>query len=171
MTILEIKTAEELADPALEARWSERRAARETEVLQHILRIFVERGGPMAVDDVLADFHDRASAHDRLRALDGDDLIRVRDGHVDVAYPFSAAPTPFVVRLHDGTERYACCATDALGIAPMLGQPVHIRSRCHHCKGPLNFSVSPDAPGPEADGVMVWFEKHAENRGRALDSL
>lgn len=171
MAILEIRTAEELADPALEARWAERRAARETDVLQRILRTFVERGGPIAVEDIVAAFDDRAGVHDVLRALDGDDLIRVRDGHVDVAYPFSAAPTPFVVRLSDGTEQYACCATDALGIAPMLGQPVHIGSRCHHCKAPLTFSVSPDGPGPEADGVMVWFEKHAENRGRALDSL
>jgi hypothetical protein len=49
-------------------------------------------------------------------------LIRIRDGHVDLAYPFSASPTAFVVRLPDGRERYACCATDALGIAPMVGQ-------------------------------------------------
>jgi hypothetical protein len=110
-------------------------------------------------------------ATDEGRALDDDDLIRVRDGQVDVAYPFSTAPTPFVVRLSDGAERYACCATDALGFAPMLGQPVHIASRCHHCKAPLAFSVSPDGPGSESDGVMVWFEKHTENRGRALDSL
>ncbi len=171
MAILEIRTAEELADPESEARWAERRAARETDVPQRILRAFAERGGPIAVDGILAACHDRASAHDMLRALDDDDLIRVRDGHVDVAYPFSAAPTAFVVRLHDGTERYTCCATDALGIAPMLGRPVRIGARCHHCEAPLNFSVSPDAPGPEADGVMVWFEKHAANRGRVVNSL
>ena len=47
MAALEIKTAEELTDPALEARWAARRAARETDVLRHILRIFVDRGGPI----------------------------------------------------------------------------------------------------------------------------
>ncbi|PYQ00951.1 MAG: hypothetical protein DMF83_26865 [Acidobacteria bacterium] len=169
---LEIRTAEELADPALEARWAARRADRETDVLQRILRSFVERGGPIPVDDIVATFPDdaRASVHDTLRALDDDDLIRVRDGHVDVAYPFAAAPTSFVIRLPDGAERYACCATDALGIAPMLGLSVHIGTKCHHCQAPLNFSVSPDA-GPEVDGVMVWFEKQADHRGRALDSL
>jgi Alkylmercury lyase len=171
---LEIRTAEELADPALEARWAARRAARETDVLQKILRTFVERGGPIPVEDVIAAFHGRpsTSVHVALAALDADDLIRVRDGQVDIAYPFSAVPAPFVVRLPDGTERYTCCATDALGIAPMLGQRVHIGSRCHHCKVPLGFTVSPDGPGPGAEGVMVWFGKtHAENEGRALDSL
>jgi len=173
MATLEIRTAEELADPALEARWAERRAARETDVLQRILRTFVERSGPIPVEEIIAAFHDRlsVSVHDALSALDADDLILVREGHVDIAYPFSVAPTRFVVRLPDGTERYTCCATDALGIAPMLGQRVHIRARCHHCDMPLNFSVDPDALGPEAEGVMVWFERHAENRGRALHSL
>jgi hypothetical protein len=173
MATLEIRTAEELADPALEVRWAARRVARETDVLQGILRAFVERGGPIPVEDIIAAFHDRprASVHDALSALDADDLIRVRGGHVDIAYPFSAAPTRFVVRLPNGLERYTCCATDALGIAPMLGHRVDIGARCHHCNVPLAFSVYPEAPGPEADGVMVWFEKHAENRGRALDSF
>jgi hypothetical protein len=170
MTLI-IRTAEELADPALEARWLTRRVARETDVLQRILRIFVERGGPIPVEAIVAAFPDRPSVRDALAALNADDLIRVRDGRVDVAYPFAAVPTAFVVRLQDGAERYACCATDALGVAPMLGQRVHVAARCHHSKAPLSFAVSPDGPAPEAAGVMVWFEKYAENDGRALDSL
>jgi Alkylmercury lyase len=173
MASLVIKTAEELGDPAREARWTARRAARETDVLQRILRTFVERGGPVPVGDIVAAFQDRSieSVHDALSALDADDLILVREGYVDIAYPFSADSTPFVVRLPDGTERYTCCAVDSLGIAPMLGQRVQIRARCHHCDTPLNFSADPDALGSEAEGVMVWFERHAEDRGRALDSL
>src|SRR5256712_11907462 len=98
MATLEIKTAAELTDPALEARWAARRAARETDVLQRILRSFVERGGPIPVDDIVATFPDnaRASVHDTLRALAADDLIRGRDGHVAGAYPFAAAPTAVV---------------------------------------------------------------------------
>jgi Alkylmercury lyase len=45
----------------------------------------------------------------------------------NLAYPFSASPTPFLVRLPDGRERHVCCAIDALGIAPMVGQAVEIR--------------------------------------------
>jgi len=173
MAILEIKTAEELTDPTLEARWTARRAARETDVLQRILRTFVDRGGPVPVVDIVPAFQDRPieEIHDALIALDGDDLIRVQQGHVDIAYPFSAAPTPFVVRLPDGTERYTCCAIDALGIAPMLEQRVRIRARCHDCDTPLDFSADPEGPGPGAAAVMVWVGQHAEDRGRVFDSL
>ena len=104
-------------------------------------------------------------------ALDEEDLIRVRAGQIDLAYPFSASPTPFVVRLADGRERYACCATDALGISPMTGQRVDIRTRCHHCKASLTFSATPQGPGPEADGIMLWFGKRVEEQCKAFDSL
>ena len=170
---LEIKTAEELTDPALEARWATRRAARQTEVLQWILRAFVERGGPIPAEAITAAFPDCQPKviRETLAALDEDDLVQVREGQVDIAYPFSAIPTPFVVRLAAGQERYACCAIDALGIAPMLGQHVHIRSQCHHCGTSLELSVDPDGPGPEAEGVMVWIGKQAGGQLRIATSL
>lgn len=90
---------------------------------------------------------------------------------MDLAYPFSASPTPFVVRLPDGRERYACCAMDALGMAPMLGQRVEIRSRCHHCGTPLEFSAAPPGPGSEAEGVMLWFGERGDVRDKVADSL
>lgn len=125
------------------------------------------------MDDIVAAFHDSPAGmtHRALITLDDDDLIRVRDGYVDIAYPFSASPTSFVVRLPGGKERYACCATDALAIAPMVGQPVEIRSRCHHCGMPLEFPVTPQGPGPEAEGAMLWFGKRTEERCKAADSL
>ena len=170
---LEIKTAEELIDPALEARWATRRAARQTEVLQWILRAFVERGGPIPVKAITAAFPDSQAnpIRETLVSLDEEDLVQVREGDVDIAYPFSAIPTPFVVRLADGQERYACCATDALGIAPMLGRHVHIRSQCHHCGTSLEISVDPDGPSPEAQGVMVWIGKQGEGQRRSFTSL
>lgn len=170
---LEIKTAAELIAPALEARWASRRTARQTAVLQWILRAFVERGGPIPAEAITAAFPDaQAKAiRETLAALDEDDLVQVREGHVDIAYPFSAIPTPFVVRLADGEERYACCAIDALGIAPMLGQHVHIRSPCHHCGTSLELSVDLDGPGPDAEGVMVWIGQRAEGQRRIATSL
>ena len=173
MTTLAIKTAEEFKALDSLERQAVRRAARETPLVRRVLRLFVDGGGPIPVADIVAAYRDgpAAAIHDTLMALDGEDLIRVRDGHVDIAYPFSASPTPFVVRLPDGCERYACCAMDALGMAPMLGQPVHIQSRCHHCAMPLEFSAMPSRPGPDAEGVMLWFGKRGDERCKVADSL
>ena len=49
-------------------------------------------------------------------------------GTILVAYPFSGRPTGHRVRLA-GRELYAMCAIDALGIAPMFGEPIEIASR------------------------------------------
>jgi alkylmercury lyase-like protein len=170
---LEIKTADELTALDVEGRGRTRRAGRETSASKRILRIFLDRGGPIPVDEIVAAFQDGPgeAIHQALVALDNDDLIRIRTGQIGIAYPFSASPTPFVVRLPGGKERYACCAMDALGIAPMVGQRVEIRSRCHHCKTPLEFSVSPDGPGPEAAGVMLWLGKRTDEQCKVADSL
>jgi hypothetical protein len=164
---LEIRTAAELSDPELEARWTTRRAARETDVLQRVLQAFVERPGPVELEQIVVACAD--GSPDDIRAdlarLDADDLIQIRDGLVDVAYPFSAFPTPFVVQLADGQARCACCAIDALGIAPMLGQRVRIRSRCHHCGEPLELWVDQAGSGLEAEAVMVWVGKQGDVAG------
>jgi hypothetical protein len=173
MASLVILTADELIALDVEGRGKARRAARETPAATRVLRAFLDRGGPILVDELVAGLpRDRAdSLLAALIRLDDDDLIRIRDGHIDVAYPFSASPTPFVVRLSNGRERYACCATDALGFAPMIDQSVEIRSSCHHCGTPLEFSAAPEALGPEAIGVMVWVGKRTEERCRGFDSL
>jgi Alkylmercury lyase len=170
---LEIKTASELVDPELEARWARRRTAHETDVLQRILRAFVERPGPVVVEEIVKAFPDRPvdGIREALTRLDEEDLIQVREGLVDMAYPFSALPTHFVVQLADRGDRYTCCAIDALGVAPMLGQPVHIRSRCHHCDEPLEMSVDPSGPAPEAYGAMVWVGRQCGDERRISASL
>jgi hypothetical protein len=169
---LQIKTAAELVDPELEARWTTRRAARETEILQAILRTFVERPNPIVVEDFIRAFPDRAADETRaaLTRLDEDDLIQIRHGRVDLAYPFSTIPTSFVVRLSGRGDRYVLCAIDALGVPPMLGESVRIRSRCHHCGEPLEFSADPVGPGPDAEGVMMWAGKRCVGEQRASTS-
>lgn len=172
MATLLIRTAEELRRLDSLERQASRRVARETPLVQELLRLFVDRGGPIPVEDIVAtSYPSREAIHDALVALDDDDLIRVRDGHVDIAYPFSASPTPFVVRLPDGRERYACCAMDALGIPPMLGERGQIRSRCHHCGLPLEFFAAPHGPGVDAEGVMLWFGTRGDDRCKIADSL
>ena len=173
MANLVILTADELIALDVEGRGPARRAAREAPLPRRILRAFLDRGGPIPLEDLVADFQvgSTEAVHEALVRLDDDDLIRIRDGDVDIAYPFSASPTAFVVQLADGRERYACCATDALGIAPMIGQRIEIRSRCHHCGTPLQLSATPDGPGPDAAGVMMWVGKRTEEGCKAADSL
>jgi hypothetical protein len=169
---LDIKTAEELVDRDLEARWAVRRHGPQAELLRCILRAFVERGGPVAVSQVEAAFlHWGANAvREELAALDEQDLILMEENEIPLAYPFSATPTPFRVTLPDGRERFACCATDALGIAAMLSTHLVIRSKCHHCGAPLELAA--DATGPlDAGDIMVWIGKREEGERRACTSL
>ena len=173
MANLVILTADELKalDPL--ERQAARRAARQEPMLRLILRTFLERGGPIPVEDIVAGSPGRRpeAVHDALIALDDDDLIRVRAGQIDLAYPFASAPTPFRLRLSGARERYACCATDALGIAPMVGESVEITSACHHCGEPLKFTAMRHGLGQDAEGVMVWFGKRADEQCKAFDSL
>ncbi len=170
---LEIKTADELVDRELEARWAARHAERQEEVFQYILRAFIEREGAIPFGEILAAFRDRPpdGVLSTLALLDEKDLIQVREARVELAYPFSAVPTAFTVALAGGRERYACCAIDALGIPAMLGQRVSIRSRCHHCGEALDFAAGVDGPERHADEIMVWVAKRGESERRISASL
>ena len=170
---LEIKTAEELVDPVLEARWVAPREARLADVLQAILRAFRDRGGPVSLDAITGALTGLIPevVRETLVALDAEDLIQLRGDRVEIAYPFSAIPTAFTVQFAGGAERYACCAIDALGMAPMLGEPVHIASHCHHCQAHLALTVGPDGVGPGSEEVMVWVGSRAEGQCRIATSL
>jgi len=173
MASLVILTADELIALDVEGRGKARRAARETPTATRILQMFLNRGGPIPVEEIVAELqHGSAEAvHAALVTLDDEDLIRISGGLVDLAYPFSTSPTAFVVRFPDGRERYVCCAIDALGIAPMVGQSVNICSRCHHSGTAVEFSATPDGPGPDAAGIMLWVGKRTEERCRGIDAL
>jgi hypothetical protein len=171
--MIEIKTADQLADPGLEARWAARRNTPEAEVLRAVLREFVERAGPVSVGDILAALPGQApiAVRDRLARLDADDLIQLDDDRVEVAYPFSARPSSFVARLARGHDRFCCCAIDALGIAPMVRQPVLVRAGCHQSGSVLELSVTPEGPGSECRDVMVWVGRRGDGDRRATDFL
>ena len=78
MASLEIKTADELIALDVEGRGRTRRAGRETLASRRILRMFLDRGGPIPVDEIVAAFQDEA-IRQALAALDNDDLIRIRE--------------------------------------------------------------------------------------------
>src|SRR5712692_9966024 len=99
-----IKTADELGDNDVEARAGARRVARETPVLRAVLRLFADSGGPVsvaAVAESLADAQPEAIAK-TLATLSDEDLLILHGDSIERAYPFSTAPTPFVIRRDDG---------------------------------------------------------------------
>jgi hypothetical protein len=51
---LQIKTADEFAAHDQESLWRVRRAARETAAFRRVLQLFVERGGPIPVEEIVA---------------------------------------------------------------------------------------------------------------------
>lgn len=170
----DVRTADELMDEELAARWRERQALDPLprRALAVILGRLVDRAAPVSVDALAAELggHDRAAVAAAVATLDDKDLIAVRDGRIVLAYPLAAAPTGFTVVLPDGRQRYAVCAIDALGVPAMLGQPVTIRTACHHCQEPLDLRVRPD--GPEEGGdVMVWVGERGGLREKAFSSL
>ena len=161
MTV-QIRTAAELLTPERVAEWAVRRAQRDDPLLRAIWREFVKRGGPVTLDAAAAALSGLAldALRARAAALDAADLIGLDGDRVRLAYPFTAGPNDFEVILPGGHARYACCAIDALGVAPMIGTPVTLRSRCHWSGAPLVFDVDP-ATGPlgAPPGSLTWVER------------
>ncbi|MQY37939.1 Alkylmercury lyase [Streptomyces sp. RB17] len=92
-------------------------------VQQAILRSFAGNGrAPEAADLEQAAQAFSRDRHEVLAELAAEDFVTLdRQGRIQAAYPFSATPTAHRVRLADGTELWAMCAIDALGIPDMLG--------------------------------------------------
>ena len=142
---VEIRTAAEILTPERAGEWAARRAQRDDPLLRAIWREFVEAGGPVALEAASravpglgARGSPGASGGARRR---GPDRAGRRPRHARVPVHRRAE------RLRGGASRrptrYACCAIDALGVAPMVGSPVTVRSRCHRSGAPLAFDVDP----------------------------
>jgi alkylmercury lyase-like protein len=158
------RTAAELMEATFLGKWAERAAlsAPARRALGEILDRFVAEGAPIEIATLR---HGGA-----VEELDERDLIYLSDGRVVAAYPWSGTPTPFVTILADGRERWACCAIDALGVPAMLGQPVTVRTACHHCAERFDLAVTPD--GPVGGGeVMAWVGERGDLRGKACTAL
>ena len=171
--MLPIGTADDFIERGLVRRLRRRRIAKRRGVLPHVLRLFVEHPGPVSRAALASALPALTPARlDReLARLDAQDRLLLQDSAVTLAYPFSAVPNAFLVRLANGQERYACCAIDALGIAPMLRQRIDVESRCHHCGEPLALAV--DAAGPESSAadIMVWIGERGTDDRRVCTTL
>jgi hypothetical protein len=92
-----------------------------------------------------------SSALARLPNEVGDSFQRLADGHILVlqkgsgevlmANPFSAVPTPFLVKA-GGRSYYGNCIWDAMGIPAMLKQDATIEASCGCCSTAMNLKVT-----------------------------
>lgn len=95
--------------------------------------------------------HDRRLPHlsdlptDALHELQAADWLGFdAAGAIVAPYPFALEETGVSVRLDDEKVWHpVMCAVDALGLAPMLGQLVHVRSYCPQSGIPISISVRP----------------------------
>jgi hypothetical protein len=75
------------------------------------------------------------------RLADGHILVLQKGtGEILMANPFSAVPTPFVVRTANQIY-HGNCIWDALGIPAMLGQDATIQASCGCCNTAMNLTV------------------------------
>jgi DNA-binding GntR family transcriptional regulator len=79
-------------------------------------------------------------------------VLQPTSGEVLMAPPFSAVPTPFLVRtsLH---ESYANCAWDALGVPVTLAEPAQIVSACGCCGDAMTLQTD-GTTTPRENGVI-----------------
>src|SRR5687767_2183541 len=90
-----------------------------------------------------------------------DSFQRLADGHILVlqkvsgeilmANPFSAVPTPFLVKA-GGRSYYGNCIWDAMGIPAMLKQNAAIEASCGCCSTAMNLNVTDGSLG-QAHGI------------------
>jgi hypothetical protein len=110
----------------------------ERAVHQTILRVFAAAGRPPHRTELELPAAPAAAEQVLGRLHEADGIRLDPDGHIRVAYPFSAVPTRHRVRLATGVEVYAMCAIDALGMPAMLGVDAVIPppTRSRHSRSP-----------------------------------
>lgn len=115
-------------------------------VRRRVYEVALATGTPPAVAaiaDSLGTTRDETEASLR-RLAEGHVLVLQRGSpEILMAPPFSAVPTPFLVR----TGTYSCfanCVWDALGIAAMLRQDARIETSCQDCGSPMTVAVRSD---------------------------
>jgi hypothetical protein len=124
-----------------------------------VLRHFATTGHAPTVADLAATTAGSGRTSDEvLAALHDLDAIRIgADGRIEVAYPFSARPTRHRVHLATGTDVYAMCAIDALGMAPMLNTDTHIDSIDRTTGQVVRISTTAGQTRWEPAGAVVFL--------------
>jgi hypothetical protein len=130
-----------------------------------VLRAFATTGRAPAPEALAVPGVDVGPA---LACLHAEDFLRLDGaGRIVAAYPFSAAPTAYLVHVDGGPSVHAMCAIDALGIARLLGRATSVRSADPSTGEPVRVEL--DAAGrlrdhkPPAAAVLVAATAHGDS--------
>jgi len=133
----------------------EKRASFDEQVRCFVYNRTINKGLPPKIDQVASGL--RATA-----AEVGDSFGRLADAHILVlqkdgleilmANPFSAVPTPFLVRAGNQTY-YGNCIWDAMGIPAMLNRDARIETSCGCCRTAMELTIEKDELA-EATGLV-----------------
>jgi hypothetical protein len=86
------------------------------------------------------------------RLADGHILVlQKQSGEILMANPFSAVPTPFLVKVEDRSS-YGNCIWDAMGIPAMLNQDATLEASCGCCSTAMSLKVT-NGSLEEAHGI------------------
>jgi len=138
---------------------AERQAAFDAEVRRYVYEHAMAEGAPptsaacaaalsCSADDVRAALRRLADA----RVL----VLQEGGGEILMAPPFSAVPTPFVVK-SGGRAYFAPCAWDALGVPVVLGRDAEVEASCGCCGTRMNMRVEGGALVEDTPGGVVHF--------------
>ena len=120
------------------------RMALDKVVRSHVYDYVMREGLPPTVEETssaLARSPDEVRASFR-RLADGHVLVLQKgSGEILMSNPFSAVPTPFLVKA-GGRSYYGNCIWDALGIPAMLKQDASIEASCGCCGTAMNLKVT-----------------------------
>ena len=115
------------------------------EVVRGHIYDFVMRGGlpPTIAETSSALSRSPDEVRDSFQRLaDGHILVLQKEsGEILMANPFSAVPTPFLVKFEDRSY-YGNCIWDAMGIPAMLKQGASIEASCGCCSTAMNLKVT-----------------------------
>jgi len=130
-------------------------AALDRDVRLAVYRKIIDEGLPPTAPELAGPLDvDAAAIEASLHRLEDAHMLSLAPGtsYVWMAFPFSAIPTPFEVRV--GDRRYfGNCIWDALGIPVCLDGDATIDSYCPDCSEPLRLEIRDRSLLP-AEGVI-----------------
>jgi len=122
-----------------------------------VYSITLDTGTPPTIADLSAlTSSPEADVRDGLRQLAAARILVLQpeSGEILMAPPFSAIPTPFLIRTPRHAS-YANCAWDAIGVPVMLGARALIVSACGCCGESITVEAGPSTP--PTGGAVVHF--------------